>query len=44
VVLTMLASLSFDPRLSWDSRQQQQAENEREREQPLLDNREEKPA
>ncbi len=44
VVLTMLASLSFDPRLSWDSRQQQQAEHEREREQPLLDKREEKPA
>jgi len=44
VVLTMLASLSFDPRLSWDSRQQQQAERELEREQPLRDNREEKPA
>ena len=44
VVLTMLASLSFDPRLSWDTRQQQQAGHEREREQPLLDNREEKPA
>jgi paraquat-inducible protein A len=44
VVLTMLASLSFDPRLSWDSRKQQQAEHEREREQPLLDNREDKPA
>ena len=29
VVLTMLASLSFDPRLTWDSRQAQQAERER---------------
>jgi paraquat-inducible protein A len=44
VVLTMLASLSFDPRLTWDSKQQQQAEHEREREQPVRDNREEKPA
>lgn len=43
VVLTMLASLSFDPRLTWDSKQQQ-AEHEREREQPVRDNREEKPA
>ena len=44
VVLTMLASLSFDPRLSWDSRQQQEAERDHEPEQPLRDNREEKPA
>jgi paraquat-inducible protein A len=42
VVLTMLASLSFDPRLTWDSRQQQEAE--RERNEPARDNREEKPA
>jgi len=42
VVLTMLASLSFDPRLTWDSKEQQQAE--RQRNEPASDNREEKPA
>lgn len=44
VVLTMLASLSFDPRLTWDSRQEQQQEAERERREPARDNREHKPA
>jgi len=43
VVLTMLASLSFDPRLTWDGRAQQQAERER-REEPSSDDREAKPA
>jgi paraquat-inducible protein A len=44
VVLTMLASLSFDPRLTWDSRQERQQEAERERREPARDNREHKPA
>ena len=38
VVLTMLASLSFDPRLTWDSRQAQAAERD------YAENRDEKPA
>jgi paraquat-inducible protein A len=40
VVLTMLASLSFDPRLTWDSRQAQQQQAERERRGPSSDDRE----
>jgi paraquat-inducible protein A len=46
VVLTMLASLSFDPRLTWDSKEQQQAQRgpQRQRNEPASDHREEKPA
>ncbi len=44
VVLTMLASLSFDPRLTWDSREAQQQQAERERRGPSSDDREAEPA
>ncbi len=43
VVLTMLASLSFDPRLNWDGRDAQQAARERRRE-PSNEDREARPA